>query len=419
MTAQKDWTLLIRPEVLRVAASADPLRVATVVAEPLEHGFGVTLANALRRILFSSIPGAAVQTVHIDGVLHEFTSIPGIREDVSEIVLNVKDIAIKVWGDRPRRLVVKKRGPGRVTAADIQSVGDVVVLNPELVLCNLDEGGEIRMELAVSTGKGYVPAERNRPADAPLGLIPVDSLFSPVRNVSYKVENTREGEVLDYDKLTMSIVTNGAISPEDALAYAARILQDQLNVFTTFEESKRETAHAAVPDLSFDPVLLKTVDELELSHRSANSLKSRNIVYIGDLVQLTEAEMLMQMPNLGRKALNETKEALVQMGLYLGMEVPGWPPENIKQERYFLLNRLGPEGDAIQAPQVTSRQASTDRDEDALDEDALLEEFILNEALEVLDRTKKSYVDFGASLHELENTINDFEGWARETRNRI
>ena len=186
------------------------------------------------------------------------------------------------------------------------------------------------MEFTVTTGKGYVAAERNRPEDAPIGLIPVDSLFSPVKKVSYKVENTREGQILDYDKLTLTIETNGALSPEDALAYAARILQDQLNVFVNFEEPKRETTSAPIPDLAFNPAFLKKVDELELSVRSANCLKNDNIVYIGDLVQKTEAEML-RTPNFGRKSLNEIKEVLVQMGLHLGMEVPGWPPENIEE----------------------------------------------------------------------------------------
>ena len=215
VTIQKNWQELIRPGKLQVSAGGDVRRVATVVAEPLERGFGVTLGNALRRILLSSLQGAAVQSVHIDGVLHEFSSIAGVREDVTDIVLNIKDIAIKMQGEGPKRMVVKKQGPGTVTASDIQTVGDIVVLNPDLVLCTLDEGAEIRMEFTVNTGKGYIPAERNRPEDAPIGLIPVDSLYSPVRKVSYKVENTREGQILDYDKLTLSIETNGAVSPED------------------------------------------------------------------------------------------------------------------------------------------------------------------------------------------------------------
>ena len=325
---QKNWQELIKPDKLQVAAGPDPKRVATVVAEPLERGFGLTLGNALRRILLSSLQGAAVQSVHIDGVLHEFSSIAGVREDVTDIVLNIKDIAIRMHGDGPKRMVVKKQGPGHVTAGDIQTVGDIAILNPDLVLCTLDEGAEIRMEFTVATGKGYVAAERNRPEDAPIGLIPVDSLYSPVRKVSYKVENTREGQILDYDKLTLQIETNGAVTPDDAVAYAARILQDQLNVFVNFEEPRREVSAEAIPDLAFNPAFLKKVDELELSVRSANCLKNDNIVYIGDLVQKTEAEML-RTPNFGRKSLNEIKEVLAQMGLHLGMEVPGWPPENI------------------------------------------------------------------------------------------
>ena len=327
---QKNWQELIRPNKLQVAAGSDAARIATVVAEPLERGFGLTLGNALRRVLLSSLQGAAVTSVQIDGVLHEFSSIAGVREDVTDIVLNIKDIAIKMQGEGPKRMVLKKQGPGTVTAGDIQTVGDIEILNPDHVICTLDEGAEIRMEFTVNTGKGYVPAERNRPEDAPIGLIPVDSLYSPVRKVSYKVENTREGQILDYDKLTMTIETNGAVTPEDALAYAARILQDQLTVFVNFEEPRKAEAAEAIPELAFNPALLKKVDELELSVRSANCLKNDNIVYIGDLIQKTEAEML-RTPNFGRKSLNEIKEVLAQMGLHLGMEVPDWPPENIEE----------------------------------------------------------------------------------------
>jgi DNA-directed RNA polymerase subunit alpha len=326
----KNWQELIKPEKLQVQPGADSKRLATVVAEPLERGFGLTLGNALRRILLSSLQGAAVTSVHIDGVLHEFSSIAGVREDITDIVLNIKDIAIKMHGEGPKRMVVKKQGPGQVTAGDIQTVGDIVILNPELVLCTLDEGAEIRMEFTVNTGKGYVPAERNRSEDSPIGLIPVDSLYSPVRKVSYRVENTREGQILDYDKLTMQIETNGAVSPEDALAFAARILQDQLGIFISFEEPRREVEAPAIQELPFNPALLKKVDELELSVRSANCLKNDNIVYIGDLIQKTEAEML-RTPNFGRKSLNEIKEVLASMGLHLGMEVQGWPPENIEE----------------------------------------------------------------------------------------
>jgi len=263
-------------------------------------------------------------------VLHEFSSIPGVREDVTDIILNVKDVAIKMQGEGPKRLVAKKTGPGVLTAGDIQTVGDIQVLNPNLVICTLDEGAELRIEFTVDTGKGYVAADRNRPEDAPIGLIPIDSLYSPVRKVSYKVENTREGQILDYDKLTLQIETDGSISAEDALAYAARILQDQLEIFVNFEEPKRDSEAAAIQELPFNPALLKKVDELELSVRSANCLKNDNIVYIGDLIQKSETEML-RTPNFGRKSLNEIKEVLASMGLHLGMEVPGWPPENIEE----------------------------------------------------------------------------------------
>lgn len=327
---QKNWQELIKPQKLEVSPGDDPKSQATAVAEPLERGFGVTLGNALRRVLLSSLQGAAVTSVHIDGVLHEFSSIPGVREDVTDIVLNIKEIAIKMQAEGPKRMVLKKQGPGQVLAGDIQTISDIQILNPQLVLCTLDEGAEIRMEFTVNTGKGYVPADRNRPEDAPIGLIPVDSLYSPVKKVAFKVENTREGQILDYDKLTLSVETNGAITPDDALAFAARIIQDQLEVFVNFEEPKKEAEAPTIPELAFNPALLKKVDELELSVRSANCLKNDNIVYIGDLIQKTEAEML-RTPNFGRKSLNEIKEVLAQMGLHLGMEVPGWPPENIEE----------------------------------------------------------------------------------------
>ena len=327
---QKNWQDLIKPTKLEVSPGDDPRRVATLVAEPLERGFGVTLGNALRRILLSSLQGAAIVSVQIDGVLHEFSSIPGVREDVTDIVLNIKAIAIKMQAEGVKRMTLRKQGPGQVRAGDIQTPGDIQVLNPELVICTLDEGAEIRMEFTVKMGKGYVPADRNRPEDAPIGLIPVDSLYSPVKKVSYRVENTREGQILDYDKLIMTVETNGGVSPEDSVAYAARILQDQLEVFVNFEEPRREDEKPAMPELAFNPALLKKVDELELSVRSANCLKNDNIVYIGDLIQKTEAEML-RTPNFGRKSLNEIKEVLAGMGLHLGMEVPGWPPENIEE----------------------------------------------------------------------------------------
>ena len=327
---QKNWQELIKPNKLVIQTGDDPKRIATVVAEPLERGFGLTLGNALRRILLSSLQGAAITAVQIDGVQHEFSTIPGVREDLTDIILNIKDIAVRMQSDGPKRMVIKKSGPGVVHAGDIAVTGDVVILNPALVICTLDEGAEIRMEFTVNTGKGYVAADRNRAEDAPIGLIPVDALFSPVKKVSYRVENTREGQILDYDKLTLTVETNGALTPEDAVAYSARILQDQLNVFVNFDEPRREEAAPSIPELAFNPALLKKVDELELSVRSANCLKNDNIVYIGDLIQKSEAEML-RTPNFGRKSLNEIKEVLAQMGLHLGMDVTGWPPENIDE----------------------------------------------------------------------------------------
>ena len=328
MTIQRNWQELIKPTKLDIVSGSDNNRSASVVAEPLERGYGLTLGNALRRVLLSSLQGAAVTAIQIDGILHEFSSLPGVREDITDLVLNVKEIALKMGGEGPKRLTLNKQGPGAVVAGDIKVTGDIEVLNPELVICHLDDGAEINIEFTVNTGKGYVPADRNRPDDAPIGYIPVDALFSPVRRVSYKVDATRAGESLDKDKLTLTIETNGAITPEDAVAYAARILQDQLTVFVNFEEPSKEKAQDTVPELAFNPALLKKVDELELSVRSANCLKNDNIVYIGDLIQKTEAEML-RTPNFGRKSLNEIKEVLAQMGLHLGMDVANWPPENI------------------------------------------------------------------------------------------
>ncbi len=327
---QKNWQDLIKPSKIDIQPGRDRTRVATVVAEPLERGFGMTLGNALRRVLLSSLQGAAIKTVQIDGVLHEFSSVTGVREDVTNMILNIKEIALRLHSDGVKRIVLKKDGPGPVKAGDMEASSDVEILNPEHVICHLDQGASIRMEFTADMGKGYVSAERNRPEDAPIGLIPVDSLYSPVKKVSYKVENTREGQILDYDKLTMSVETDGSVRAEDAVALAARILQDQLAVFINFEEPKKAVEERSHPELAFNAALLKKVDELELSVRSANCLKNDNIVYIGDLIQKTEAEML-RTPNFGRKSLNEIKEVLATMGLHLGMEVPNWPPDNIDE----------------------------------------------------------------------------------------
>ena len=327
---QKNWKELIKPSRLEVAPGANPQREAVVVAEPLERGFGITLGNALRRILLSSLQGAAVTSVHIDGVLHEFSSIPGVREDVTDIVLNIKSMALRMHGEGSKRMTLRSAGPGEVTAGMIETGHDIEIMDPEHTLCTLDAGTKLNMEFTVETGKGYVPATHNRSEDSPIGLIPVDAIYSPVRKVAYKVENTRVGQVTDYDKLSMQVETNGVVRPEDAVGLAARILQDQLQLFINFEEPQAVQRDEGGPEPAFNPNLLRKVDELELSVRSANCLKNDNIVYIGDLVQKSEAEML-RTPNFGRKSLNEIKEVLAQMGLHLGMEITSWPPENVEE----------------------------------------------------------------------------------------
>jgi DNA-directed RNA polymerase subunit alpha len=327
---QRNWQTLIKPKQLSVEPGDDPKRAATVVAEPLERGFGLTLGNALRRVLMSSLQGAAVTSMQIEGVLHEFSSIPGVLEDITDIVLNVKSIGLRMYGEGPKRMRLRATGPGEVRAGAIETGHDIDIMNPDLVICTLDSGTKIAMELTVENGKGYVPATQNRPEDAPIGLIPVDALFSPVRKVSYRVENTRVGQVTNYDRLALRVETNGAVTPEDSVALAARILQDQLQLFINFEEPRHPSEEVRPSELPFNKNLLRKVDELELSVRSANCLKNDNIVYIGDLVQKSEAEML-RTPNFGRKSLNEIKEVLAQMGLHLGMEIVNWPPENIEE----------------------------------------------------------------------------------------
>jgi DNA-directed RNA polymerase subunit alpha len=327
---KKNWQELIKPQKLDVESGVDSSCEATIVAQPLERGFGLTLGNALRRILLSSLQGAAVTSVQINSVLHEFSTIPGVIEDVTDIVLNIKSLALRMHGEGPKRLHLKAKGACEVTASMIEIGHDVEILNPDLLICTLDNKAEIDMELTVTHGKGYVPAVQNRPEDAPIGLIPVDSLFSPVRKVSYKVENARVGQVTDYDKLSINLETNSAITPDDAVALAARILQDQLQLFINFEEPQLVTIEEKTTEPVLNKNLLRKVDELELSVRSANCLKNDNIVYIGDLVQKSESEML-RTPNFGRKSLNEIKEVLTTMDLYLGMEIEGWPPENIEE----------------------------------------------------------------------------------------
>ncbi len=295
----KNWQELIRPNQLDIQPGGDPLRQATCIAEPLERGFGLTLGNALRRVLLSSLQGAAITSVQIDNVLHEFSSVAGVREDVTDIVLNLKGVAVAMEVEGTKRVSIAAKGPGVVTAGDISETADIQVLNKEHVICHLDDGASLFMEMTVETGKGYVAADKNRPEDAPIGL------------------------------LTLKLETDGSITPEDAVAFAARILQDQLSVFVNFDEPESASRQEEDDDLEFNPLLLKKVDELELSVRSANCLKNDNIVYIGDLIQKTEAEML-RTPNFGRKSLNEIKEVLTGMGLHLGMDIADWPPDNIE-----------------------------------------------------------------------------------------
>ncbi len=326
---QKNWQALIKPYKLNLDHSEDPNYVATITADPLEPGFGMTLGSALRRVLLSSLQGSAITSVQIEGVLHEFSTLPGINEDVTDIILNLKGIITKLHKSGPVRVRLQVEGPSVVTAGNIETPADLEILNKDHYICTLGAGAKLSMELTINTGKGYIPAESNKKADSPIGLIPVDALYSPVRRVSYKVENTRVGQQTNYDKLIMRVETDGSVRPEDAVALAARILQDQLQKFINFEEPKEAYAEKEESLLPFNRALLRKVDELELSVRSANCLKNDNIIYIGDLVQKSEAEML-RTPNFGRKSLNEIKEVLTQMGLSLGMEVPGWPPENIE-----------------------------------------------------------------------------------------
>ena len=325
----KNWKSLIKPAKLDLQLSEDK-SYAKIIAEPLEKGYGLTLGNSLRRILLSSIRGSAVTAIQIDGVLHEFTSIKGIREDVTDIVLNVKSLHLKSSSKDSKKLILDAKGPGEIKASNITPVTDIEILNPDLVICNLDENTNFHMEMTVGSGKGYTPADMNKPEEPPLGLIPIDSLFSPVKKVSYSVSTAREGKALDYDKLTMEIETNGSISAEDAVAYSARIFQDQLAMFVNFDEPEETVVHETPTEPEFNKSLLRKVDELELSVRSMNCLKNDNIIYIGDLVQKSEGEML-RTPNFGRKSLNEIKEVLTGMSLYLGMEIPNWPPENIAE----------------------------------------------------------------------------------------
>lgn len=322
---------MIKPSKIQVQYLSSNLREASMVAEPLERGFGLTLGNALRRVLLSSLQGSAITSIKIEGVLHEFSAIPGVREDVADIILNLKTLGIRLNSDMPKRVTIDVKGPCVVTGKDIQHSSDIEILDPDLVICHVDEGGHVVMEMTVQSGKGYVPASAQQIEDKAIGLIPIDAIFSPIKRVVYKVDQTRVGQRTDYDKLTLTLTADGSIKPDDAIAYAARIMQDQLQQFINFEEPKPVgMIERRGEPLPFNRNMLKKVDELELSVRSANCLKNENIYYIGDLVQRSEPEML-RTPNFGRKSLNEIKEVLSIMGLGFGMSVPNWPPENIDE----------------------------------------------------------------------------------------
>ena len=323
---QRNWKALIKPKRLEVEKEKSSPSYAKLVAEPFERGFGTTIGNSLRRILLSSLQGAAVVSVKIDGVLHEFSTVPGVKEDVTEMILNLKGVMIKLHGAGPKTVHIKAKGEGEVTAKDIVADSDVEILNPEHHIATMAADATLDMEMTLKTGKGYVPAERNKEEDQPIGTIPMDAVFSPVRKINFTVTNARVGQITDYDKLTMEVWTNGSVSPEDAVSIAAKILQDQLSVFIGFDEDEDDRqSEDETQSEKLNENLFKTVDELELSVRSANCLKHADIKYIGELVQKTEQEILGT-KNFGRKSLNEIKEILSEMSLSLGMKLDKFPP---------------------------------------------------------------------------------------------
>ncbi len=322
---QKNWRELIKPKKIEVDKLTDTY--GKFVAEPLERGFGLTIGNALRRILLSSLQGAAITAVKFNGVLHEFSSIPGVKEDVSDIILNLKQVKLEIEGEGPKTMKLKAKGAKELTAGDIECDAAVKVLNPELHLATLEKEATLECELTADTGKGYVPAERNKKPEQPVGTIAIDSLFQPVTRVNFDVSHARVGQRTDYDRLVLELWTTSAIDPQTAVAIASKILKDQLSVFITFEEEEEEEPTATPEGIEsrpwFNEYLLKTVDELELSVRSANCLKNADIKYIGEMVQKTEQEML-KTKNFGRKSLNEIKEILHNMGLDFGMKLEGF-----------------------------------------------------------------------------------------------
>jgi DNA-directed RNA polymerase subunit alpha len=328
---EKNWKTLIKPRRLEVEEETLTDYYGKFVAEPLERGFGITLGNSLRRILLSSIQGAAITAVKIDGSLHEFSVLPGVKEDGTDIILNLKEVVFKLHGSGPKTLRIEAKGEKEVTAADIITDADVEVVNPQQHIGLLDKGAQLKMEMTVKRGRGYVPAERNKEDDLPIDAIPIDSIFTPIKKVNYTVTNARVGQMTDYDKLTLEVWTNGSIKPDDSLALAAKIIKDQLNIFINFEEpieefpseDDEERKKRELEDLR--DKLTRSVDELELSVRSANCLKNANIKFIDELVQKTEQDIL-QTKNFGRKSLNEIKEVLEGMGLQLGMNIEHLTP---------------------------------------------------------------------------------------------
>jgi DNA-directed RNA polymerase subunit alpha len=321
----RNWRDLIRPKGISIDTETSTEFYAKFTCEPLERGFGITVGNSLRRVLLSSLQGAAITAIRIEGALHEFTSVPDVVEDVSDIILNLKEVVFKAASPKTYSVRVDCEGPGPVHARDIQLVDGLTVLNPDHLIAVLDKKGPLSMELTVNVGRGYVPAERNKTPTMPIGTIPIDALFSPIRKVNYTVQNARVGQVTDYDKLTLEVWTNGSVSPADAVAFAAKILKEQLSIWVNFEESE-ETSYQAVvgDDEPLNENLFRSVEELELSVRSANCLQNANITLIGELVQRSEQDML-KTKNFGRKSLKEIKEILANMGLSLGMKIDNWP----------------------------------------------------------------------------------------------
>jgi DNA-directed RNA polymerase subunit alpha len=321
----RNWRDLIRPKGISIDTESSTDFYAKFVCEPLERGFGITVGNSLRRVLLSSLQGAAITAVRIEGALHEFTTVPDVVEDVSDIILNLKEVVFKAAGVKTYTVRVDREGPGPVYARDIQLIDGLQVLNPDHLIAVLDKKGPLSMELTVNVGRGYVPAERNKTPTMAIGTIPIDALFSPIRKVNYVVQNARVGQVTDYDKLTLEIWTNGSVAPADAVAFAAKILKEQLSIWVNFEESEETSYQAAISDDEpLNENLFRSVEELELSVRSANCLQNANITLIGELVQRTEQDML-KTKNFGRKSLKEIKEILANMGLSLGMKIDNWP----------------------------------------------------------------------------------------------